>query len=69
VLVQAMKDSEVAGISKFVMRDRQHLGALRIREGVIVDAMDDEDEEEDGDDDGEKGRPSSAVVLGRRRPS
>jgi hypothetical protein len=57
-----MKDSEVAGISKFVMRDRQHRGALRIREGVIVDAMDDEDEEEDGDDDGEKG----ATVVGGR---
>src|SRR5439155_532251 len=29
-------DSELAGIAKFVMRDKQHLGALRIRDGVIT---------------------------------
>jgi DNA end-binding protein Ku len=36
LLVQAMEDSGLAGISKFVMRDRQYLGALRVREGVIT---------------------------------
>src|SRR6188472_1254966 len=36
LLVKAMEDSELAGIAKFVMRDRQYLGALRVREGVIT---------------------------------
>jgi DNA end-binding protein Ku len=36
LLVRAMEQSELAGIAKFVMRDRQHLGALRIRDGVIT---------------------------------
>jgi DNA end-binding protein Ku len=36
LLVRAMEDTELAGIAKFVMRDRQYLGALRIREGVIT---------------------------------
>jgi DNA end-binding protein Ku len=36
LLVKAMEDSELAAIAKFVMRDRQYLGALRIREGVIT---------------------------------
>src|SRR4051812_8883691 len=36
LLVRAMEDSELAGIAKFVMRDKQHLGALRIRDGVIT---------------------------------
>jgi DNA end-binding protein Ku len=36
LLVQAMEDSGLAGIAKFVMRDRQYLGALRVREGVIT---------------------------------
>jgi DNA end-binding protein Ku len=36
LLVKAMADSELAGIAKFVMRDQQHLGALRIRDGVIM---------------------------------
>jgi DNA end-binding protein Ku len=36
LLVKAMEDSELAAIAKFVMRDKQHLGALRIREGVIT---------------------------------
>jgi DNA end-binding protein Ku len=31
-----MEDSELAGITKFVMRDKQHLGALRIRDGIIT---------------------------------
>ena len=33
LLVRAMEDSELAGMAKFVMRDRQYLGALRVREG------------------------------------
>ena len=36
LLVKAMENSELSGIAKFVMRDRQHLGALRIRDGVIT---------------------------------
>jgi DNA end-binding protein Ku len=36
LLVKAMESSELAGIAKFVMRDKQHLGALRIRDGVIT---------------------------------
>jgi DNA end-binding protein Ku len=36
LLVRAMEDSEYAAIAKFVMRDRQYLGALRVREGVIT---------------------------------
>src|SRR4051795_2042567 len=36
LLVKAMENSELAGIAKFVMRDRQHLGALRVRDGVIT---------------------------------
>jgi DNA end-binding protein Ku len=36
LLVRAMEDSELAAIAKFVMRDRQYLGALRIREGAIT---------------------------------
>ena len=36
LLVRAMEDSELAGIAKFVMRDKQHLGALRIRDGMIT---------------------------------
>jgi DNA end-binding protein Ku len=36
LLVKAMEESELAGIAKFVMRDRQYLGALRVREATIV---------------------------------
>ena len=36
LLVQAMERSELAAIAKFVMRDRQYLGALRVREGAIT---------------------------------
>jgi DNA end-binding protein Ku len=36
LLVKAMESSELTGIAKFVMRDKQHLGALRIRDGVIT---------------------------------
>jgi DNA end-binding protein Ku len=36
LLVKAMEDSELAAIAKFVMRDRQNLGALRVRDGVIT---------------------------------
>jgi DNA end-binding protein Ku len=36
LLVRAMEDSGLTAIVKFVMRDRQHLGALRVREGVIM---------------------------------
>jgi DNA end-binding protein Ku len=36
LLARAMEDAGLAGVAKFVMRDRQHLGALRVREGVIT---------------------------------
>ena len=36
LLVTAMEDSGLAAIAKFVMRDRQYLGALRVREGTIT---------------------------------
>jgi DNA end-binding protein Ku len=36
LLRQAMEDSGLAAIAKFVMRDRQHLGCLRVREGVLT---------------------------------
>ena len=36
LFVRAMEDSELAAIAKFVMRDRQYLGALRVREGAIT---------------------------------
>src|SRR6476620_4615440 len=36
LLARAMEESALAGVAKFVMRDRQHLGALRVREGVIT---------------------------------
>src|SRR5512133_1905631 len=36
LLVRAMEDAELAAVAKFVMRDRQYLGALRVHEGVIT---------------------------------
>jgi DNA end-binding protein Ku len=36
LLVQAMERSELAGVAKFVMRDRQYLGCLRVREGTVT---------------------------------
>lgn len=36
LLVRAMEESELAAIAKFVMRDRQYLGCLRVREGLIT---------------------------------
>jgi DNA end-binding protein Ku len=36
LLLQAMEDSGLAGIAKWVMRDRQNLGCLRVREGAIT---------------------------------
>jgi DNA end-binding protein Ku len=36
LLLKALEDSGLTGISKFVMRDRQYLGALRVRDGVIT---------------------------------
>jgi DNA end-binding protein Ku len=36
LLVRAMEESGLAAIAKFVMRDRQNLGCLRIRDGVIT---------------------------------
>jgi DNA end-binding protein Ku len=36
LLARAMEESELAGMVKFVMRDRQNLGCLRVRDGVIT---------------------------------
>jgi len=36
LLARAMEESGLAAIAKFVMRDRQHLGCLRIRDGAIT---------------------------------
>ena len=36
LLVQAMEGSGLAAIVKYVMRDRQNLGCLRVREGAIT---------------------------------
>ena len=36
LLVAAMERSGLAAIAKYVMRDKQHLGCLRIRNGVIT---------------------------------
>jgi DNA end-binding protein Ku len=36
LLLRALEDSGLTGISKFVMRDRQYLGALRPRDGLIA---------------------------------
>jgi len=36
LLAQAMEDTGLAAVAKFVMRDRQHLGILRVRDGVIT---------------------------------
>jgi DNA end-binding protein Ku len=36
LFVTAMEDSGLAAIAKYVMRDKQHLGCLRVREGVIT---------------------------------
>jgi DNA end-binding protein Ku len=36
LLVRAMEDSDLAGIGKFVMRNRQYLGCLRVRDRVLT---------------------------------
>jgi DNA end-binding protein Ku len=36
LLREAMEQTELAAIGKFVMRDKQHLGCLRVRNGVIT---------------------------------
>ena len=36
LLRQAMEKTGLAAVGKYVMRDKQHLGCLRIREGVIT---------------------------------
>jgi Ku protein len=36
LLVKAMEDSGLAGIGKFVMRSRQYLGCLRVRDKVLT---------------------------------
>jgi DNA end-binding protein Ku len=36
LLVKAMEESGLVGIATYVMRDKQQLGCLRVREGVIV---------------------------------
>jgi DNA end-binding protein Ku len=36
LLREAMESTELAAVGKYVLRDRQHLGCLRVREGVIT---------------------------------
>ena len=36
LLARAMEDSGLVAVAKFVMRDRQHLACLRVRDGVIT---------------------------------
>jgi DNA end-binding protein Ku len=36
LLLRALEESGLAGIAKWVMRDRQNLGCLRVREGAIT---------------------------------
>ena len=36
LLARALEDSGLVGVAKLVMRDRQHLACLRIRDGVIT---------------------------------
>jgi DNA end-binding protein Ku len=36
LLVRAMKESGLAAVTRFVMRDQQHLGLLRVRDGMIT---------------------------------
>jgi DNA end-binding protein Ku len=36
LLVQAMEKSQLVGIATYVMRDKQQLGCLRVRDGIIV---------------------------------
>ena len=36
LLREAMEKTELAAVGKYVMRERQHLGCLRVREGVIT---------------------------------
>jgi DNA end-binding protein Ku len=36
LLRRAMEESGLAGLAKYVMRDKQHLGCLRVREGLIT---------------------------------
>jgi DNA end-binding protein Ku len=36
LLVRALEQSGLAGVAKYVMRDRQNLGLLRVRDGVLT---------------------------------
>jgi DNA end-binding protein Ku len=36
LFVRALEESELVAIAKFVMRERQHLGAVRVRDGVLT---------------------------------
>jgi DNA end-binding protein Ku len=36
LLARALEESRLAGVVRFVMRDRQHLGCLRVRDGAIT---------------------------------
>jgi DNA end-binding protein Ku len=36
LLVRAMEDAELAGIGKFVMRNRQYMGCVHVRDGILT---------------------------------
>jgi DNA end-binding protein Ku len=58
LLREAMEQTGLAAIGKYVMRDRQHLGCLRVRDGVIsLEKMFFHDEI----------RPSDALAPGKRK--
>ena len=57
LLVKAMEASELSAVARYVFRDRQQLGALRVREGIItLENMYFADEI----------RPTDEIVPGRR---
>ena len=64
LLVRAMEESGRAAIAKFVMRDRQHLGCLRVSDGaLLLEKMYFADEIRDADGDqaeGQEGRHRQA---------
>ena len=57
LLVKAMEDSELSAVARYVFRDRQQLGTLRVRDGVItLESMYFADEI----------RPTEGILPGRR---
>jgi DNA end-binding protein Ku len=73
LLVRAMEETGLVGVAKIVMRERQHLAALRVRDGAIVlermhfaDEIRDAGEHAPGDGDVDKRELEMAVQLVER---